>query len=184
MDSEQHNIIASSSTPGKRMLPLVKLTLVLLFIVGLIVFLKPQMGDARAAASKNQCRNNLKAIGLAIHDYIDKHNDIPKDQNGNFSLSELEKFHPGLTLKCPSSKDRNQTDYEFRPGLSLKDFTPAEGASRHVIAVEKVANHPCFKDNHFRILLMADCSVNEAVEEIDKPKTPNYPWDWKFKNTE
>lgn len=67
---------------------LIELLVVIAIIAVLIALLLPAVQQARESARRTQCKNNLKQLGLAIHNYNDTHSQFPQNYDSAWNCAQ------------------------------------------------------------------------------------------------
>lgn len=84
---------------------LIELLVVIAIIAILIALLLPAVQQAREAARRTQCKNNLKQLGLALHNYHDTHSVFPPGLLGRCTTPDLNAS--GLVMLLPYIEQNN-----------------------------------------------------------------------------
>ena len=158
----------------KKAFTLVELLVVIAIIGILIALLLPAVQAAREAARRMQCTNNLKQLGLAIHNHESSHKVMPAAFTGTihpalanygippyyYSWSVLAELSPFLEqTNIYNTMDLNQPTFELQPPYGVTEVNrPAVGTT--------VSLFLCPSD--------VAQSVIERVYEVDNPGPTNY----------
>lgn len=129
----------------RRGFTLIELLVVIAIIAILIALLLPAVQQAREAARRTQCKNNLKQIGLALHNYLDVAGVLPPgwiavDDTGAPSAHEGTSGVGWATMILPYIEQAN-IYRQFNANLPLTD--PANAAFlRNQIPAYKCPSDP------------------------------------------
>ncbi len=77
---------------------LIELLVVIAIIAVLIALLLPAVQQARESARRTQCKNHLKQLGLALHNYHDTHNRFPQAKVYDPNMTQCQPWISGNGL--------------------------------------------------------------------------------------
>jgi len=107
---------------------LIELLVVIAIIAILVALLLPAVQQAREAARRSSCKNNLKQIGLALHNYHDVHSVFPPGLINSGAIASTAPYsfslnHTALTMILPY--------IEQAPLYDTFNFSIASGPAQH-----------------------------------------------------
>lgn len=104
---------------SKRGFTLIELLVVIAIIAVLIALLLPAVQQAREAARRSQCKNNLKQFGLGLHNYHDTYQMFPIGGAGAFNNSPYVGFQVRLLPYVDQAPLFNQLNFSIDAGSQI-----------------------------------------------------------------
>lgn len=144
---------------------LIELLTVIAMIALLISLLLPAVQQAREAARRTQCRNNLMQIGLALSNYMIAHDVLPpgtQDVTGPIQSVEGAGRHMGWITQILPYLDQRNAYEQIDFGVSVYDARQA-AARRHLISTLLCPTDP-ESSSSGDIALTSYCGIHNDLE--------------------
>ena len=142
----------SSRTRRTRAFTLIELLVVIAIIAVLIALPLPAVQQAREAARRTQCKNNLKQLGLALHGY--------HDTNLRFPAAMYWSNFPGGGLVNPTNSG----------GINQM------GPSWMVAILPQIEQGPLFQTTNFSAAISDNTNANIVKQQIPGYLCPSDPY--------
>jgi prepilin-type N-terminal cleavage/methylation domain-containing protein/prepilin-type processing-associated H-X9-DG protein len=127
---------------------LIELLVVISIIAVLIALLLPAVQSARESARRAQCTNNLKQIGLGLHNYHSLHNAFPPlavPTRGASTPTYQDHWGPSVHLHLTSVMEGTTlyNNFNFLVGKILDDAIDADNAQNMTVRNTQVNSFVC-----------------------------------------
>jgi prepilin-type N-terminal cleavage/methylation domain-containing protein len=120
---------------SRRGFTLIELLVVIAIIAILIALLLPAVQQAREAARRTQCRNNMHQLGLALHNYHDTHTLFPPAGIGYAQASLLTLILPFMDeMSIYNAYNMDRTPFGAGGYVSMENTT---------VTSQKLAQYTC-----------------------------------------
>jgi prepilin-type N-terminal cleavage/methylation domain-containing protein len=140
----------SFSNAGRRGFTLIELLVVIAIIAILIALLLPAVQQAREAARRSQCKNNVKQLGLALHNYHDNHLQFPmsfKTSTGYDSASIGRSWMIGILPYMDQAPLFNQVNFSAPLANSTASPLPTPYTANTIVAKTTIVGFLCPSDS-------------------------------------
>lgn len=158
----------------KRGFTLIELLVVIAIIAILIALLLPAVQQAREAARRSACKNNMKQIGLALHNYHDVYNCFPPGVVGtsiHTTVPNYVTWSVGILPMLEQGPIYN--DFNFSLSMYDTDEVSPGTLTNDALLATLVTVYQCPSDNSEPSRIDEIWSSGPAPEEIDAQNPSN-----------
>ncbi|MBA3311721.1 MAG: DUF1559 domain-containing protein [Planctomycetota bacterium] len=129
---------------GRRGFTLIELLVVIAIIAVLIALLLPAVQQAREAARRSSCQNNLKQLGLALHNYHDIMNTFPPGYVAGAVAPHSNRF--AWSAQILPQLEQGNIAFDFT-ALVYFNATQTDAIGNDRFISQKLAVYQCPSDN-------------------------------------
>jgi len=122
------------------------LLVVIAIIAVLVALLLPAVQQAREAARRSQCRNNLKQVGLALHNYNERYGSFPVEGIWSNQTAPSASNHTWISMILP---DLDQTALYSAISFDQPIFTQMMPDGTSTIRSQKIIPLQCPSSDQF-----------------------------------
>jgi prepilin-type N-terminal cleavage/methylation domain-containing protein len=157
---------ASGGSKLRKGFTLIELLVVIAIIAILVALLLPAVQQAREAARRAQCKNNLKQIGVALHNYHDVHRTLPPGFIGVDLTTRTPNIHGmnsfGWGMMILPMLDQGTLFKDFNSKVSL--LNAANNPANEALTQKPLAAYRCPSDTAPDVWDLNDDSGNFLIK--------------------
>lgn len=166
---------------------IIKVAFGLVVVMLIAVFFLPTTRNAREAARRSQCKNNLKQIALALHSYHDNYGAFPPaftvDEAGQplhswrtliLPFVEQQALYELIDLSKPWNDPANSKAFEARVSVFCCPSTQLENNETTYFGVS--GEHSVFFGNQSRQLADIKDGASDTLMVVEMPPESAIPW--------